>query len=96
MARLNVRQVGLHWDRLLFSAKESVYKAWFPLMGEWLDFGDADVEIHAARRPAPHGRFHAGLLVPAPLIGARRIGHFEGRWTIRHGLVVTAVAIPRP
>ena len=22
-----------HWDRLLFSAKEAVYKAWFPLVG---------------------------------------------------------------
>jgi 4'-phosphopantetheinyl transferase EntD len=21
----------VHWDRLLFSAKESVYKAWYPL-----------------------------------------------------------------
>jgi 4'-phosphopantetheinyl transferase EntD len=26
-----------NWDRLLFSAKEAVYKAWFPLVGEWLD-----------------------------------------------------------
>lgn len=24
---------GVHWDRLLFSAKESVFKAWFPLHG---------------------------------------------------------------
>ncbi len=24
---------SVHWDRLLFSAKESVYKAWFPLTG---------------------------------------------------------------
>jgi len=27
---------GPSWDRLLFSAKESVYKAWFPLTGRWL------------------------------------------------------------
>jgi hypothetical protein len=26
-----------NWDRLLFSAKEAVYKAWFPLVGEWLE-----------------------------------------------------------
>jgi 4'-phosphopantetheinyl transferase EntD len=32
---------GVHWDRLLFSAKESVYKAWFPLAGRWLGFEDA-------------------------------------------------------
>jgi 4'-phosphopantetheinyl transferase EntD len=27
---------GPRWDLLLFSAKESVYKAWFPLTGRWL------------------------------------------------------------
>ena len=26
-----------NWDRLLFSAKEAIYKAWFPLVGEWID-----------------------------------------------------------
>jgi 4'-phosphopantetheinyl transferase EntD len=33
---------GPCWDRLLFSAKESVYKAWFPPAGRWLrDHGAA-------------------------------------------------------
>src|SRR5262249_13332380 len=31
LARLRARQPAVSWDRLLFSAKESVYKAWFPL-----------------------------------------------------------------
>ncbi|HEY9378233.1 MAG TPA: 4'-phosphopantetheinyl transferase superfamily protein, partial [Jiangellaceae bacterium] len=31
-----------NWDRLLFSAKEAVYKAWFPLVGEWLDPQEAE------------------------------------------------------
>ena len=44
------------WDRLLFSAKESVYKAWFPLTGRWLGFEDADVTI------TPDGTFTARLL----------------------------------
>jgi 4'-phosphopantetheinyl transferase EntD len=34
---------GVHWDRMLFSAKESVYKAWFPLTGRWLDFEEAEL-----------------------------------------------------
>ena len=28
------------WDRLIFSAKKSVYKAWHPLTSTWLDFED--------------------------------------------------------
>jgi 4'-phosphopantetheinyl transferase EntD len=32
-----------NWDRLLFSAKEAVYKAWFPLAGEWLDHQEAEI-----------------------------------------------------
>ena len=32
------RPPAVSWDRLLFSAKESVYKAWFPLTLRWLDF----------------------------------------------------------
>ena len=46
-----------HWDRLLFTMKESVYKAWFPLTGRWLDFQQASVRIDPVgwrlrRRPA--------------------------------------------
>ncbi|MDQ3900309.1 MAG: 4'-phosphopantetheinyl transferase superfamily protein, partial [Actinomycetota bacterium] len=33
------------WDRVLFCAKESVYKAWFPLTRRWLGFEDAAVTI---------------------------------------------------
>jgi 4'-phosphopantetheinyl transferase EntD len=39
---------GPRWDLLLFSAKESVYKAWFPLTGRWLGFEDAELTIHPA------------------------------------------------
>lgn len=86
--RLTAGHPSVHWDRLLFSAKESVYKAWFPLTGLWLDFVEADIEI------APEtGRFSARLLVPGPVVGGERLGHFEGRWTVRHGLVTTAVTV---
>jgi 4'-phosphopantetheinyl transferase EntD len=79
---------GVHWDRLLFSAKESVYKAWFPLMRRWLGFEDADVTIDAAA-----GAFRARLLVPGPLLGGRQVASFPGRWLVRDGLVITAVAL---
>src|SRR5689334_15703855 len=29
------------WERVLFSAKESVYKVWFPRTGQWLGFEEA-------------------------------------------------------
>lgn len=33
------------WDRLLFSIKESIYKAWFSVEQHWLDFAEARVSI---------------------------------------------------
>jgi 4'-phosphopantetheinyl transferase EntD len=34
---------GMHWDRILFCAKEATYKAWYPLTRRWLGFEDAHV-----------------------------------------------------
>ncbi|MFC9686711.1 4'-phosphopantetheinyl transferase, partial [Streptomyces sp. NPDC056948] len=90
LRRLAAQRPDIHWDRLLFSAKESVYKAWFPLTGKWLDFMEADIEISA------DGGFRAALLVPGPLVGGHRLDRFEGRWTTSRGLVATAVAVPHP
>ncbi|MDH6213054.1 4'-phosphopantetheinyl transferase family protein [Streptomyces pseudovenezuelae] len=85
---------GVHWDRLLFSAKESVYKAWFPLTGQWLEFTEADIEVFLDPGERLHGGFRADLLVPGPLVGRRRVSHFEGRWTVQRGLVATAISVP--
>jgi 4'-phosphopantetheinyl transferase EntD len=72
------------WDRILFSAKESVFKAWFPLAGRWLGFKDALVTFDPDT-----GSFAARLLVPGP------VTRFDGRFTVRDGLVLTAVAVVR-
>ncbi|MGW0945485.1 4'-phosphopantetheinyl transferase family protein [Streptomyces sp. NPDC002623] len=96
LGRLAAERPAVHWDRLLFSAKESVYKAWFPLTRKWLDFSEADIDVTAEPAgPADlsQGAFRARLLVPGPLVGGRRLGHFDGRWTVRRGLVATAVTI---
>lgn len=74
--------------RLLFSAKESVYKAWYPLTGRPLGFTDAEVTFE------PSGVFTARLLVPGPSVGGRELDVFDGRWLTRGGLVLTAVTIP--
>jgi 4'-phosphopantetheinyl transferase EntD len=77
------------WGRLLFSAKESVYKTWYPLTGQRLEFEDARLTVDPARRT-----FVASLLPAAPSTGegAGR-AELNGRWLIRHGLVVTAIAL---
>ena len=74
---------GVCFDRVLFSAKESVYKAWFPLARRWLGFHDAHVEIDPAA-----GTFRVRLLVPGPVAG------FDGRYVVARGLIVTAVTVP--
>jgi 4'-phosphopantetheinyl transferase EntD len=94
LRRLAEERPGVHWDRLLFSAKESVYKAWFPLTGRWLDFTEADIEISVDPGDPRGGTLRAALLVPGPTVGGRRLSRFDGRWTARHGLLATAVTVP--
>lgn len=78
----------VHWDRLLFSAKESVYKAWFPLTRRWLNFDGAAVSFH------PHGTFDARLLVTGPALDGVVLDGFAGRWLVRDGILLTAIAVP--
>ncbi|MGC9537299.1 4'-phosphopantetheinyl transferase family protein [Streptomyces sp. UG1] len=94
LRRLAAEHPGVHWDRLLFSAKESVYKAWFPLTGQWLDFTEAEIEVFADPGERHSGGLRARLLVPGPWVGDRRVDVFEGRWTVQRGLVASAVSVP--
>lgn len=80
----------VHWDRLLFSAKESVYKAWFPLTGMWLGFTDARLTFDPTS-----STFHADLLVEPPIVEGKVLTGFDGRFMVRDGLVVTTIAIVR-
>ncbi|MCD0451733.1 4'-phosphopantetheinyl transferase superfamily protein [Actinocorallia sp. API 0066] len=79
----------LPWDRLLFSAKEAVYKAWFPLTGRWLGFEEASLRFD------PAGTFTARLLVPGPVVSGRVLDSFTGRWLVDGGLVLSAVVVGR-
>lgn len=85
LRHLAAEEPRLNWDRLLFSAKESVYKAWYPLTAEWLGFEDA--ELHFSP-----GVFTAKLAKTAQLPG-RELDTFTGRWLVRDGLVLTAVTV---
>lgn len=71
-------------DRLLFSVKESLYKAWYPREGRWLGFGDALVRLD-------DGGFIADLIDPRPGGRTRRL---HGRWILAEGTIATAVVVP--
>jgi len=76
------------WDRLLFSCKESVYKAWYPLTRRWLGFEHASVTVDPVDQT-----FSAHLLVPGPSVAGQPLQTFAGRWLIRDGLVLTAITV---
>ena len=80
---------GISWDRLLFSAKESVYKAWFPLAQSWLGFESADIVIDPRE-----GMFTARLLVPGPPVAGTPLTVLNGRWLAGNGFLVTAAVAP--
>jgi enterobactin synthetase component D / holo-[acyl-carrier protein] synthase len=84
LAELAAADARVHWDRLLFSAKESVYKAWFPLTGQWLGFDGAAIDFDPGS-----GQFTARILLDDPPIKG-----FEGRWRVEGGLLATAIAVP--
>jgi 4'-phosphopantetheinyl transferase EntD len=85
-----VAREGLPLGKLLFSAKEAVYKAWFPLTGRPLGFRDVELAIDLAG-----GRLEARLLVdPAPIDGSA-ITTLSGRWCVHEGIVCVAVALAR-
>ncbi|HEX4115375.1 MAG TPA: 4'-phosphopantetheinyl transferase superfamily protein [Solirubrobacteraceae bacterium] len=85
---LSAEYADVHWDRLLFSAKESVYKAWFPLAKRWLGFEDARITFDPSSRV-----FTARLLVSGPVVAGTPLTGFSGTWMVSDGLIVTAIAV---
>jgi 4'-phosphopantetheinyl transferase EntD len=88
LAALTRQRDDVAWDRVLFSAKESVFKAWFPLAQRWLGFEECRVELGV------DGSMRAVLLVPGPVVDGIRIGVLAGRWRALPTHVATAVTIP--
>ena len=90
IAWLSQTRDRLHWDRIIFSAKESVYKAWFPLTRRWLGFEEVAITIEAAGNS-----FSAQPLVNLPSELDQALRRFAGRFVVRDGLVLTTVVLPR-
>ncbi len=90
LKRLTGAEPGVFWDRLLFSAKEAVYKAWFPLTHRWLGFEEAALSIEPDANT-----FTAALLVKGPTGPGGELRALAGRWTARDGLLFTAIVLAR-
>jgi 4'-phosphopantetheinyl transferase EntD len=82
---------GLHWDRILFCAKEATYKAWFPLTKRWLGFEDAHISFEADG-PAT-GTFVSQILIDPEALSGPPLTALRGRWSVDRGLVLTAIAL---
>lgn len=80
----------VHADRLLFCAKEAVYKVWFPLARCWLGFADAAVTL------GPNGGFEVELLVPGPTVNGAELTTLSGRWLVERDIIVTAISLSAP
>lgn len=89
LAELSAAHPQIAWDRVLFSAKESIYKTWFPLARKWLDFTECELTLRL-----DNGSFSGRILVPGPVLGARRLQHITGRWEIHDSYILTAAHHP--
>lgn len=82
----------LHWDRILFCAKEATYKAWYPLTRRWLGFEDAHIvfDVDADGRS---GDFVSRILIDPTAVSGEPLTELRGRWSVRDGLALTAIVL---
>ena len=83
---------GVHWDRILFCAKEATYKAWFPLTKRWLGFEDAHI-IFCVDDSGSAGSFESTILIDGATLSGPPLSTLTGRWSVDRELVLTAIAL---
>lgn len=91
------REIGalpadLHWDRILFCAKEATYKAWFPLTQRWLGFEDAHITF-AVDATGVAGGFVSRILIDPAARSGPPLTELAGRWSVAGGLALTAIVL---
>ena len=91
-AELRAMPEGLHWDRILFCAKEATYKAWFPVTRRWLGFEDAHITFDVDDTGVSGG-FESRILVDASAPSGPPLQTLSGRWSVRDGLALTAIVL---
>ena len=90
--QLQVLPAGVHWDRMLFCAKEATYKAWFPLTRRWLGFEDAHItfDVDASGHS---GTFTSAILIDPAALSGPPLTALSGRWSVRNGIALTAIVL---
>lgn len=83
---------GLHWDRILFCAKEATYKAWYPLTQRWLGFEDAHI-VFDVDDTGTAGGFESQVLIDPAALSGPPLQTLSGRWSVRDGLTLTAIVL---
>jgi 4'-phosphopantetheinyl transferase EntD len=84
---------GVCWDRVLFSAKETVFKAWYPIALRWLGFHDVRLVIRPDDTNPARGTFAAELLGLALDVDGHAVTSLDGRYCVEHGRVLTAIVV---
>ncbi|MGB8502534.1 4'-phosphopantetheinyl transferase family protein [Mycobacterium sp.] len=82
----------LHWDRILFCAKEATYKAWYPLTRRWLGFEDAHI-VFDVNSDGISGEFVSQILIDPTALSGPPLTALRGRWSVREGLALTAIVL---
>jgi len=89
---LQAEDPSIAWDKLMFSAKESVFKTWYPLARRWLDF--LECEITVGQQP---GVFTARILQVNPVHSGVDLSVLGGKWVsesrVGDGLLATAITV---
>jgi 4'-phosphopantetheinyl transferase EntD len=83
---------GVHWDRILFCAKEATYKAWFPLTKRWLGFEDAHITFDVDGSGSG-GTFESVILIDGDTLSGPPLTSLAGRWSVEQELVLTAIVL---
>ncbi|MFD5323183.1 4'-phosphopantetheinyl transferase [Streptomyces sp. NPDC127092] len=104
LRELSRAEPEVRWDRLLFSAKEAVYKSWYPSTGQRLDFEDAALtftlneDTSAGTNDTTDGGRRLGGGFTARILSAAAPAvalpdRLEGRWLAERGLLLTAITV---
>lgn len=83
---------GVHWDRVLFCAKEATYKAWYPLTHRWLGFEDAHITFDVDGT-GQAGSLTSKILIDPAAESGPPLTVLAGRWSVQNGIALTGIVL---
>lgn len=101
LEKLNMLQLPIQWDMLLFCAKEAVFKTWYPVMEQWLGFEDVCISFQIVESSSALRL--AGTFSTCPVFGIEKnhgaatslINAMIGQWQCTKNMITTSVTIRR-